>query len=106
MAAGLSLGLLALLHFRQRRTTFVPHGEPTALVMAGPYMWTRNPMYLGLFTLLLGFALYSGGLPLFLAPAAFSLILDRAHIPYEEARLSKLFGEAYNEYQKRVARWL
>ncbi len=106
MAAGFSLGILALHKFRLYRTTFVPHGEPTALVTAGPYSWTRNPMYLGLFTLLLGLALYFGHLPLFLIPAAFFFIIDRAHIPHEEAILAKLFGDKYSDYRSRVGRWL
>jgi protein-S-isoprenylcysteine O-methyltransferase Ste14 len=106
MASGTFLGLSALLNFRQHRTTFVPHGEPTALVRLGPYGWTRNPMYLGLSTALLGFAFYFGSLPLFFVPPAFYLIIDRVHIPYEEAKLSHLFDGAYEEYRQRVGRWL
>jgi protein-S-isoprenylcysteine O-methyltransferase Ste14 len=106
MASGVFLGASALLNFRWLRTTFIPHGDPTALVTLGPYRWTRNPMYLGLFTTLLGFACYFGKLPLFLVPPAFFLIIDRCHISYEEAKLLGLFGEAYAEFRRRVARWL
>ena len=106
MATGILLALSALLQFWRHRTTPLPHGESAALVTAGPYLWTRNPMYLGLFTALMGFALYTGPLPLFLAPIAFALIIDRVHIPYEEATLARLFGETYRDYRNRVARWL
>jgi protein-S-isoprenylcysteine O-methyltransferase Ste14 len=106
MATGFFLGITALLNFRRHRTTFVPHGNPTVLVTRGSYIWTRNPMYLGLFTALLGFACYFGNLLLFLVPLAFFLIIDRHHIPYEEAKLLQLFGDDYGEFRQQVARWL
>ncbi len=106
MASGAALALMALSRFRQLRTTFVPHGDPSALALTGPYLWTRNPMYLGLLTALSGFVLYLGGLPLLLAPPAFFVLIDRAHIPYEETKLAGLFGEAYAAFRDRTPRWL
>jgi protein-S-isoprenylcysteine O-methyltransferase Ste14 len=106
MASGLSLGLMALAHFRRQGTMPVPHGEPSALVLAGPYLWTRNPMYLGLFTILLGLACYVGGLPLLLAAPGFYALVSQIHIPHEEAKLADLFGAAYAEYRDRAPRWL
>jgi protein-S-isoprenylcysteine O-methyltransferase Ste14 len=106
MVSGIFLGLMALGNFRRRRTTFVPHGAPSTLVTEGPYLWTRNPMYLGLLTALLGIACYLGKLPFYLAAPGFFLVIDRHHIPYEEAKLLGLFGEAYAEFRRRVARWL
>lgn len=106
MATGAFLGASALQNFRRHRTTFVPHADPTTLVTVGPYLWTRNPMYLGLCTVLLGFACYFGALPLLLVPPAFFLIIDRIHIPYEEAKLARLFGEPYSALRRQVARWL
>lgn len=106
MASGLALGLMSLAFFRQHRTTPIPHGEPSALVLKGPYLWTRNPMYLGLLTASLGVACYLGGLPLFLAPPAFCALINRIHIPHEEAKLAGLFGGDYAEFRDRTARWL
>ena len=106
MPTGLTLGLQALLVFRRQRTTFVPHGEPTALVIQGPYLWTRNPMYLGLCTALLGLAGYVGKLPLFLVAPVLFVIIDRIYIPYEEAKLQRLFGDSYSDLLRTVARWL
>jgi protein-S-isoprenylcysteine O-methyltransferase Ste14 len=106
MATGVFLAALALLNFRSFRTTAIPHGNPTALVTTGPYVWTRNPMYLGVLTALCGFAFYFGGLPLFIAPPAFFVLIGQAHIPYEESKLSSRFGEAYAKYRRLVERWL
>jgi protein-S-isoprenylcysteine O-methyltransferase Ste14 len=106
MAAGISLGAAALANFFRQRTTFVPHGEPSSLVVRGDYQWTRNPMYLGLCTIVLGVALYFGMLPLFLVPPAMFVLIDRVYIPYEEAKLLKLFGAPYEEFLGKVARWL
>jgi protein-S-isoprenylcysteine O-methyltransferase Ste14 len=106
MAVGMTLGALALVEFRQIKTTPLPLGEPSALVGQGPYLWTRNPMYLGLFTVLLGFAFYLGKLLLFAASVGFYVIIDRLFIPHEENKLKTLFGDAYTRYLTQVQRWL
>jgi protein-S-isoprenylcysteine O-methyltransferase Ste14 len=106
MASGAALAASALLDFRRQGTTFVPHGEPSELVQQGPYIWTRNPMYLGLFTVLLGVAFYFGSLPMLLAPPAFYAIVSRVHIGHEEGKLAGLFGDRYERYRQRVARWI
>jgi protein-S-isoprenylcysteine O-methyltransferase Ste14 len=103
---GLALILWALLTMRRQRTTHEPFGVPVALVVTGPYAFTRNPMYLGVTGMLLGAALWVGTLPLFFAPLAFSLTMDRSQIPYEEAKLQRIFGQAYDGYCRRVRRWL
>jgi protein-S-isoprenylcysteine O-methyltransferase Ste14 len=106
IGSGAVLATSALADFLRRRTSFIPHGEPSTLVVEGPFVWTRNPMYLGLFTFMLGVALYVGSMPMLLAPVAFHDIINRTHILFEENRLSKLFGERYERYRRRVGRWL
>jgi protein-S-isoprenylcysteine O-methyltransferase Ste14 len=105
-ASGIALGVLALLRFKAQGTTPIPHGEPSALVLAGPYLWTRNPMYLGLLTALAGCVLYFGGSPLFIALPGFFVLISKVHIAHEEAKLAGLFGEAYAAFKASVPRWL
>lgn len=105
VGAGVLLAVSALLGFLKQRTTPIPHGEPSALVVTGAYRWTRNPMYLGVFTVLFGVALYFGTLPFFLVPPAFVLAIGRIHVPFEEAKLAGLFGTAYEDFKARVPRW-
>jgi protein-S-isoprenylcysteine O-methyltransferase Ste14 len=105
-ASGFALAASAALQFKALKTTVLPMGPPRELVTLGAYLWTRNPMYLGLLTSLIGFALYMGTLPFFLAPWVFFLVINGVHIPYEEAVLEKTFGSAYEHYLKRVRRWI
>ena len=104
--SGLALALTAAFQFKTLKTTVLPMGTPSELVTLGAYLWTRNPMYLGLLTTLVGFALFIGTLPFFLVPWAFFLTVNRVHIPYEEAVLNQQFGPTYERYAKRVNRWL
>jgi protein-S-isoprenylcysteine O-methyltransferase Ste14 len=106
IAVGVATSASALVQFRLLRTTFVPTDDPTALAKDGPYCWTRNPMYLGILTALTGLALFVGSLSMFIAPIGFFFVIDRHFIPYEETKLTGLFAENYQEYQRRVPRWL
>lgn len=105
-AAGLALSVSAACQFLRVKTTPLPHGTPSQLVTLGAYLWTRNPMYLGLLTALIGLAFYMGALSYWLVPPAFFLIINRYHIPYEEARLAEVFGGDYKRYRLGVNRWL
>ena len=93
--------------FRREGTEINPT-SPTnrKLVTGGPYRFTRNPMYLGLITLALGIAIWVGAWPMFLAPIAVFATTNWAHIPFEEAKMRRQFGAAYDSYVARVRRWL
>ena len=106
LVSGLALSTSAALNFRQLQTTVLPFGKPKKFVTLGAYIWTRNPMYLGLLTALIGLALCIGTLPFWLVPPAFFLIINRFHVPYEEIKLQNLFGGDYIRYRHRVQRWL
>jgi protein-S-isoprenylcysteine O-methyltransferase Ste14 len=85
--------------------------EPTSLVnrklvTRGPYHLTRNPMYLGLVTLSLGIAVWIGAWPMFIAPLAVFATVNWVHIPFEEAKMRRQFGAAYDDYVARVRRWV
>lgn len=104
--AGWILALWCIVLFRQRRTTVMPGGQPSDIVLRGPYRYSRNPMYLGLLAGYIGLALILD-VPwalLTMLPALW--LLARAIIPFEEARLLAQFGQACVEYQRRVPRWL
>ena len=104
--AGLALGAWALWSFHRSQTTHDPFGTPSALVGDGPYRFSRNPMYAGLALLLLGAAVYSGSLMMFLAPGAFVLAANKLVIEREEKLLESLFKDEYRALTKRVRRWL
>ncbi len=98
----------AILRFRKAGTTVSPlqPGTASCLVTTGPYGWTRNPMYLALTCLLLAWATYLGSLIAFIGPLLFVGYMTRFQIHPEERALRELFGQAYEDYQKQVPRWL
>lgn len=103
----LSLGLAAwgLASLRAARTPFEPGHRPAALVVTGPFRFSRNPLYLAQLLLLagLGLAAFPWLLPLAVLQA---LLLDRVAIPREERVLAELFGEGFGAYRARVRRWI
>ncbi len=106
VAGGGALALAALGLFRRRGTTHHPFERPSALVTTGPYRFTRNPMYVGVTSVLAGVAVLSGSLWLLIPPVAFVLWIDRVQIPFEETLLLRQFGPDYEAYRSRVRRWV
>ncbi|MCC8669852.1 isoprenylcysteine carboxylmethyltransferase family protein [Xanthomonas arboricola] len=103
---GLVLALSCFILFARRRTTIMPSGHPSRLVLDGPYRFTRNPMYLALVLSYVGLCLQLGLLwAVALLPLPW-LALQRYVIPFEEARLRNEFGRQYSAYCARVRRWL
>ncbi|MCE9616153.1 MAG: isoprenylcysteine carboxylmethyltransferase family protein [Lentisphaerae bacterium] len=106
VGTGLLLGAWAVGLFHRRGTTHHPFGQPSALVVSGPYRFSRNPMYVAVAWTLCGLALWSRAPVMLLAPVAFLLILDRGYVPREERLLAATFGTEFDAYRRRVRRWL
>jgi protein-S-isoprenylcysteine O-methyltransferase Ste14 len=99
--------LSSALQFRAAKTQFLPTSATNnALVTGGVFAFTRNPMYLGMTLICLAAALWFGRLPMLLAPVAMFAVANTAFIPFEEAKMRRQFGEAFDAYCKRVRRWL
>jgi protein-S-isoprenylcysteine O-methyltransferase Ste14 len=94
--------------FKRAKTTINPlrPENTTSLVTSGAYRYTRNPMYLGLLLVVLGWAVYLLSPWAFLGPVAFVLYITRFQIVPEEKILGAKFGEAYSNYTSQVRRWL
>jgi protein-S-isoprenylcysteine O-methyltransferase Ste14 len=106
--AGVVTSALGVISFRRARTTVNPM-KPEAsssLVTMGIYKLTRNPMYLGFFLVLLGWAVFLSNILAFLCLPAFILYMNRFQIVPEERALAMLFGQAYAAHKARVRRWL
>lgn len=76
------------------------------LVTWGPYAWTRNPIYLGNFTLGLGFCCVAGIWWVFPLYLMYFAIQYGAIISLEENFLREKFGRDFDEYTARVPRFL
>ncbi len=108
IAGALLLDLSSLLLFFKRKTTPNPFspGNASKLVTSGMYRFTRNPMYVGLAIVLIGWAVYLGSLSPFLLIPVFIVVLTVQQIIPEEEILEGLFGQEYLDYKKVVRRWL
>jgi protein-S-isoprenylcysteine O-methyltransferase Ste14 len=103
---GFLLRLWAVVHFYNHNMRVISLEPQGSLVTAGPYRYTRNPLYLGANVFcFFGAALLLG------SPTA--LIITVVHLPFvnliirrEERQLEREFGEPFRAYKKQVRRWL
>ena len=105
---GLALDISGLMSFRKAKTTFNPlaPGRSKSIVQNGPYQFTRNPMYLGMFFNLLGLCVYFENPLTLVAVVVFVAYITRFQIMPEERILLAKFGDSYAQYTRSVRRWL
>lgn len=106
IALAVLAGIAAALEFLRARTTIIPREGPSALITGGIYRFTRNPIYLADLFFLAGASVCWGSAIGVLLVPALGWLLQRRYILGEEARLSQAFGPAYEDYRRRVRRWL
>lgn len=107
-AIGLGSGIMGVVQFKKAQTTPNPQAleEVSSLVTSGIYRYSRNPMYVGLVFILLGWALYLSHLLAFVWLPIFVLYMTRFQIWPEERAMKQKFGDAYQAYLTRVRRWI
>lgn len=103
---GALLMALAFMEFRRAQTTIIPREAPNALIQSGIYRFTRNPIYLADTLFLAGAALIWGSIPGLLLVPVFIVVIQRRFIHGEEAMLRATYGAAFEDYARRVRRWL
>lgn len=104
-AAGVALGGWFVMTMQAARTPIDPREAPRALVVQGPFQYSRNPAYLGLALTYVGASLLAGARwPLIFLPGVVAT-MDRGVIQREERYLQNRFGSRYREYGRRVRRW-
>lgn len=105
VGTGLALMGAAILQMARHRTTVIPRRDPSALVTAGVFSLSRNPIYLGDALILLGAILWlDAGLALPLV-ASFVWLIQTRFIRDEEARLTLAFGPEFDLWAARTRRW-
>lgn len=107
----LALGGLAPLgvaQFARAKTTVNPLNiaKASALVTTGVFGWTRNPMYLGMASVLVAWALFLSVPWVMLGPGLFAAFITRFQIIPEEHVMAAKFGAEYEVYRARVRRWI
>ena len=94
--------------FRRNKTTINPVDleSASALVTSGVFRFSRNPMYVGFTAMLVGWAVCLAAPWALVGPVAFVLFTNRFQIIPEERVMRDKFGQAYDDYQAQVRRWI
>jgi len=90
----------------QGRGTPIPIDPPKELVASGPYRYVRNPIYVGVLLIFLGHFLWFGYWGLLMYAVLTFIGVHFFVVLYEEPNLKRRFGASYEEYLKRVPRWI
>ncbi|WP_024612976.1 MULTISPECIES: isoprenylcysteine carboxylmethyltransferase family protein [unclassified Pseudoalteromonas] len=108
LAIGSVLCIAGVLSFKLAKTTVNPSKPEQAskLITSGIYRLSRNPMYVGLAFILVGWGIWLSSLWALLCVAGFIAYLTFFQIMPEERALTKLFGKEYITYKAKVRRWL
>lgn len=92
--------------FKKAETAISPFDQPSTLVRGGVFRISRNPMYVGMVLTLAGEAVVLGTVTPMLVPWIFVWLISSRFIRMEETVLSGVFGAEYEDYRRRVRRWL
>ena len=103
---GFLLAFNSIARFVRAKTGVVPFSESTTLITEGFYKYTRNPMYVGMNSFLLGLMLIlQNPLNIFFL-IIFFFIVRNMFVFKEEVQMEETFGEDYLIYKGKVRRWL
>lgn len=106
IAVGVALMVWSALEMYHHRTTINPYGKPTSLLQTGPFRFSRNPIYLADTLVYCGIGLLLESVWPWLLLPLLIFCMQRTVIVHEEHLLTRLFGDDYRTYRRRVRRWL
>lgn len=92
--------------FKQAETPLKPFVPVKAMVTKGPFRYSRNPVYLGMFMMLAGWAIYLRATVAWLVVIGFIWAIRRFWVLPEEEMMENTMGDAYLKYKSEVRRWL
>jgi protein-S-isoprenylcysteine O-methyltransferase Ste14 len=105
ICAGLIPPVHAFVQFARAGGTPMPIAPTPHLVVSGFNRYVRNPMYLGLVTVIVGQALLFGQFSLLVYAAAWWATTASFVHWYEEPTLARQFGAEYEAYRNAVPAW-
>ena len=92
--------------FNLRKEKLHPRSISTQIFKDGPFQFSRNPIYLAMFVLLIGVGLTLNSFWFLYSGLVVAIMIHYGVIIPEENYLEKEFGKDYLEYKKTVRRWL
>lgn len=105
LLAGMLIAVAAVSAFTESGEKLPPATPSNALLTDGAFRWSRNPIYLAMALVGIGFGLATLNLWMILTSLAAAAILNFFVIPQEEDYLMRRFGADYAAYRARVRRW-
>jgi protein-S-isoprenylcysteine O-methyltransferase Ste14 len=106
LVAGGGILLAAVVSFYRRgRGTLAPWDPPRHLVVQDLYRFNRNPMYVGVAAILVGWALVTGNPWNYAYAAVIPVVFHLRVVLYEEREMERLFGPEWAAYRRAVPRW-
>lgn len=106
MALSLYIAVDATIRLNKAKTNVPPWKPTSTIVQTGVYRFTRNPLYVSLWFLLMGLGLVLDRAAVLSGSFFFLIITYYVAVKKEEAYLERKFGDEYLEYKNRVRRWL
>ncbi|MBK8808370.1 MAG: isoprenylcysteine carboxylmethyltransferase family protein [Bacteroidales bacterium] len=91
--------------FKKNQTT-LDIEKSTFLIDEGVFSKTRNPMYIGMFLLLLGIGICFMNIISILLPFLFIISIHFVFVLKEEKLMTEVFGQEYIHYKEKVKRWI
>lgn len=106
MTAGVAVMVAGIRNFARADTPVPGHLPARRLVTSGIHGWSRNPIYVGLFTVYAGAGLAAASPWIAALALPLSITMRYRVVAREEACLERRFGSRYRAYTTRVRRWL
>ena len=103
---GFLLAFNSISRFIKAKTGVVPFSKSTVLITEGFYKYTRNPMYVGMNSFLLGLLIILNNPINFIFLVTFFFIVRNLFVIKEEVQMLETFEEEYIAYKNKVRRWL
>ncbi len=107
MSFGLIMFVSCIALFASKgKGTLAPWSPPRRLVTTGPYRYVRNPMIIGVISIIIGESLLYNSIAVLIWAVVFFAINSINFEFFEERRLETRFGESYLDYKESVPKWI
>jgi len=106
LSANVLLGIWPLRQFKRIEQDPTPWTATPEIIVHGPYKFSRNPMYLMMLIICVGFAVIFSEVWIVILIPVLAIVLYHTAIKHEEAYLEEKFGESYLAYKNTVRRWI
>ena len=102
----LGIAITVVLEMTRAKTTVVPRRDPNALVTTGIFRFSRNPIYLSDWIMLLGWIILWGAVLALPLLWVFPKVIQKRFIDGEEAKMRAHFGQTFEDWAKKTRRWI